>query len=60
MRHANDKLKSELLNLIDQMEVQMIRLQQERAERFYERKEARMQRQFNKNRQYFINTNKIT
>ena len=41
MRQANNKLKSELLHLIDQMETQMIRLQQERADRFYERKEAR-------------------
>ena len=41
MRQANNKLKSELLHLIDQMEAQMIRLQQERADRFYERKEAR-------------------
>ena len=60
MKSANTKLKSELLGLIDQMETQLVRIQTARAERFRDKKKARLARQANKDRTYLENTHKIT
>ena len=60
MRSANDKLKTELLGLIDQMETHMIRFQQTRSERYREKKQARLQQRYDKDKTYLENTHKIS
>ena len=59
MRQVNANLKTELLGLIDQMETQLLRMNQVRAQRHQQKKAAMRMNDANKNRLYMENTNKI-
>ena len=60
IRQANESLKTELMGMIDQMEAQIARIQQQRQERFSEERKARQLSNHKREKAYMENTHRLT